>query len=92
MDSMSNQGGGGNPGVAAGQYGKEDGVDAATGIGPGTRRKMMLMIEDAKTDGPKKNVIEEPNEIPLDDPNLFDDTSMSLFSNLSLLYFLSSHV
>jgi heat shock transcription factor len=61
-----NPGGGGSPGVAAGQHGKEDGVDGA---------KMRLMIEDAKTDGPKKNVIEELNEIPLDDPNMFDDTS-----------------
>jgi heat shock transcription factor len=86
------QGGGGTPGVAAGQHGKEDGVDGATGIGPGTRRKMMLMIEDAKTDGPRKNVIEELNEIPLDDPNMFDDTSKSLLLYLSLLYFLFSHV
>ena len=70
-------GGGGTPGVAAGQHGKEDGVDGATGIGPGTRR-MMLMIEDAKRDRPKKNVIEELNEIPLEDPNMFDDTSQSL--------------
>ena len=74
-----NTGGGGNPGVAAGQHRKEDGVDAATGIGPGTRRKMMLMIEDSQSDGPKKNGIEELNEIPLDDPNMFDDTSKSLF-------------
>ena len=50
----------------------------ATGIGPGTRRKIMLMIEDAKLGGPKKNVIEELNEIPLDDPNMFDDTGKSL--------------
>jgi hypothetical protein len=40
---------------------------------------MMLMIEEAKTDGPKKNVIEELNEIALDDPNTFDDTSKSFF-------------
>jgi hypothetical protein len=39
----------------------------------------MLMIEDAKTDGLKENVIEELNEIPLDDPNMFDDTSTSKF-------------
>jgi hypothetical protein len=39
---------------AAGQHGKEDGVDGATGIGSGTRSKMMLMIEDVKTDGLKK--------------------------------------
>ncbi|KAF8800521.1 hypothetical protein BYT27DRAFT_7227447 [Phlegmacium glaucopus] len=68
-------GGGNSPGVAAGQHGKEDGVDGATGIGPGTRRRMMLMIEDAKRDGPKKNVIEELNEIPLDDTNTYSDTS-----------------
>ena len=74
-----NPGGGGSPGVAAGQHGKEGGVDGATGLGPGTRRKMMLMIEDAKSDGPKKNVIEELNEIPLDDPNMFDDTCKSPF-------------
>jgi hypothetical protein len=48
-------------GVAAGQHGKEDGVDGPTGIDSGTRRKMMLMIEDAKTDGPEKNDIEELN-------------------------------
>lgn len=72
-------GGGGTPGVAAGQHGKEDSVDAATGIGPGMRRGMMLMIEDAKRDGPKKNVIEELNEIPMDDPKLFDDTCKSCF-------------
>jgi hypothetical protein len=35
-------------------------------------------------DGPKKNVIEELNEIPLDDPNMFDDTSKSFFKNLML--------
>ena len=29
----------------------------------------MLMIEDAKRDGPKKNVGEEWNKIPLDDLN-----------------------
>jgi heat shock transcription factor len=89
-----NPGGGSSPGVASGQHGKEDGVDGATGIGPGTRRKMMLMIEDAKSDGPKRNVIEELNEIPLDDPNMFDDTSKSLFLlvNQSLSYFLFSHV
>jgi hypothetical protein len=45
------------------------------------RRKTMMMIEDAKMDGPKKNVIEELNEIPLDDPNMFDDTSKSFFLN-----------
>ena len=87
-----NPGGGGSPGVAAGQHGKEDGVDGATGIGPGTRRKMMLMIEDAKTDGPKKNVIEELNEISLDDPNMFDDTCKSLLilkKNITILF---SHV
>jgi hypothetical protein len=43
-------------------------------MGCGTRRKMMLIIEDAKTDGPKKNVIEELNE-------MFDDTSKSLLKN-----------
>ena len=31
--------------------------------------EMILMIEDAKTDRLKRNVIEELNEIPLDDPN-----------------------
>ena len=36
----------------------EDGVDGATGIGSGTRRKMILTIEDAKTDGLKKSVID----------------------------------
>ena len=59
----------GYPGVAAGQHGKEDGVDGVRGMGSGTR-KMMLMIEDAKTDRPKKSVIEELNAIPLDDPNV----------------------
>ena len=68
-------GGGGTPGVAPGQHGKEDGVDGITGIGPGTRRKIRLMIEDAKRDGPKKSAIEELNEISLDDPNIFNDTS-----------------
>ena len=71
--------GGGTPGVAAGQYRKDDGVDGATGMGPGTRGKMMLMIEDAKRDGPKKNVFQEHYDIPLDDPNLFNDTSKCLF-------------
>ena len=70
---------GGTPGVAAGQHGKEDDVDGAKGMGPGTRRKMMLMIEDAKRDGPKKNVIEELNEIPLDDS---DATNLKTESNL----------
>ena len=82
--------GGGSPGVADGQHGKEDGADGAMGIGSGTRRKMMLMIEDAKTEGPKKSVLEELNEIPLDDPNMFDDTSKSFKEILS--YFLLSGV
>jgi len=79
VNSGGTPGGGNTPGVAVGQHGKEDGVDGATGIGPGTRRRMMLMIEDAKRDGPKKNVIEELNEIPLDDTNMYDDTSKSPF-------------
>jgi hypothetical protein len=52
----------------------------------------MLMIGDAKTDGPKKNVIEELNGIPLDDPNMFDDKSKSFFFSKILSYFLFSHV
>jgi hypothetical protein len=42
---------------------------------------MTLMIKDATTDRPKKNVIEKLNEIPLDDPNMFDDTSKSFLKN-----------
>ena len=45
----------------------------------------MLMIEDAKTDGPKKSVIEELNEIPLDDPNMFNDTSKSSIKEIHLI-------
>ena len=45
----------------------EDGVDGATRIGSVTRREMILMIEDSKTDELKRNVIEELNEFPLDD-------------------------
>ena len=80
--------GGGTPGVAAGQHGKEDGVDGATGMGPGTKRKMRLMIEDAKRDGPKKTFIEElNNEIPLDDLNMFNGASKIYnFSLLSLTF------
>ena len=78
-----NPGGGGTPGATTGQHGTEDGVDRATGIGPGTRRKMMLMIEDAKTDGPKKNVIEELNEISLDDANIFHSQSFLCYFSLS---------
>jgi len=33
------------------------------------------MIEDAKTDALKKNIIEDLNGIPLDDTYMFDDTS-----------------
>ena len=51
-----------------GQHRKEDGVDGA--IGSGTRRKTILTIEDAKTDGPKKSVIEELNEIPLNNEHV----------------------
>ena len=40
-------------------------------MGSVTRRKMILTIEDAKADGLKRNVIEELNEIPLDDPSKF---------------------
>ena len=55
-------------------------------MGSVTRRKMILMIEDAKTDSLKRNVIEELNEISLDDPNMFDDTSKSFLKNF-LSYF-----
>jgi hypothetical protein len=67
-----NSGGGGSPGVAAGQHGKEDGLDGAFWNEEEN--------EFAKTDGPKKNVIEHLNEIPLDDPSMFD-TSKSFFEN-----------
>jgi heat shock transcription factor, other eukaryote len=78
--------GGSTPGVTVGQHGKEDSVDGTTGMGPGTKRRIMLMIEDAKRDGPKKSVIEELNEIPLDDPNMFDDTSKSFCQPITILF------
>ena len=43
------------------------------------------MIEDSKTDGLKRNVIEELNEIPLDDPNMFHDMSESFYTKKSYL-------
>ena len=52
---------------------------------------MILMIEDSKTDGLKRNVVEELNEIPFDDPNIFDDTSESFYKKI-LSYFLLSRV
>ena len=55
-------------------------------MGSVTRRKMILTIEDAKTDGLKRNAIEELNEISLDDPNMFDDTSKSFFKKNSILF------
>ena len=48
----------------------EDGVDGAAGIGSGTRRKMILAIEDAKTDGLKKSVIDMSKSF-LSNPILF---------------------
>ncbi|KDR69299.1 hypothetical protein GALMADRAFT_77741 [Galerina marginata CBS 339.88] len=55
---------GGSPVSGAG-HGKEADGDGL-GVAPGTRRKMMLMIEDAKRDGPKKSMIEDLSEIPMD--------------------------
>ena len=44
------------------------------------------MIEDSKTDGLKRNVLEELNdEIPFDDPNIFDDTSESFYKKSPVL-------
>ena len=37
-----------------------------------------MMIEDANTDGLKKNVIEELNKLPWDDSMIFDNTSKSV--------------
>jgi heat shock transcription factor len=51
---------GGTPSVGGGQ-GNQDGVDDATS---GSRRRMRLMIEDAKRDGPTKSMVEELTEIP----------------------------
>ena len=48
----------------------EDSVDGATGIGSGTRRKMILTIDDAKTDGQKKSVIDTSKSF-LSNPILF---------------------
>jgi hypothetical protein len=46
---------------------------------------MILKIEDAKTGRPKKNVIEELSEIPLNDPNMFDDKSKSFIQKSYLI-------
>ncbi|KAF8967322.1 hypothetical protein BDZ97DRAFT_1804489 [Flammula alnicola] len=56
----------GSPGVPGGQHGKEDGVAESLSVAPGTRRKMRLMIEDAKRDGPRKSMVEELTEMPMD--------------------------
>ena len=64
----------------AGVFGKREGVLELARLGSLGRKmalmerrrwvgEMILMIEDAKTDRLKRNVIEELNEIPLDDPN-----------------------
>ena len=45
----------------------------------------MLMIEDAKMDGLKKSVIEELNEIPLDNPNMFNDANKSSIEEIHLI-------
>jgi len=58
--------GGGPPGGPGGPHGQDSDIDGGLGMGPGTRRKMRLMIEDAKRDGPRKSMIEELSEIPLD--------------------------
>ena len=58
--AASGAGVGGTQSVGAGQ-GKQDGVDDATS---GSRRRMRLMIEDAKRDGPTKSMVEELSEIP----------------------------
>jgi len=50
----------GAPTVDGGQ-GNQDGVDKGTS---GSRRRMRLMIEDAKRDGPTKSMVEELTEIP----------------------------
>ncbi|KAF8147566.1 hypothetical protein B0H34DRAFT_739175 [Crassisporium funariophilum] len=74
----------GPPGVAAGQHGKEGGGDGGTGNGQITRRKMRLMIEDAKRDGPRKNVVQELSEIPLDlDTPMYDTNYPSVETPMS---------
>lgn len=65
----------GSPGTPGGSH-VDDGVGDALGMAPGTRRKMRLMIEDAKRDGPKKSMIEELTEVPMDiDGSIYGDPS-----------------
>ncbi|KAF9473855.1 hypothetical protein BDN70DRAFT_899429 [Pholiota conissans] len=54
---------GASPNVSGGQQ-KEGGLGDT--MSSGTRRKMRLMIEDAKRDGPKKSMVEELSEIPME--------------------------
>lgn len=53
---------GGTQSVGAGQ-GNQDGVDNATSP---SRRRMRLMIEDVRRDGPTMSMVEESTKIPIE--------------------------
>jgi len=49
------------------------------GLGDGTKRRMRLMIEDAKRDGPTKSMVEELTEMPLDaDESMYETSRLIL--------------
>lgn len=58
-----------SPGVPVNSHVKDD------GLGDGTKRRMRLMIEDAKRDGPTKSMVEELTEMPLDADESMYETS-----------------
>jgi heat shock transcription factor len=67
---------GASPNVSGGQQ-KEGGMGDT--MSSGTRRKMRLMIEDAKRDGPRKSMVEELTEIPMEMDDAMFEPSKSRF-------------
>jgi heat shock transcription factor len=63
----------GSPAVPSNSHVKDDSQ------GEGTRRRVRLMIEDAKRDGPTKSMVEELTEMPLDGYETVYETSRSIF-------------
>ncbi|PPQ91364.1 hypothetical protein CVT25_004131 [Psilocybe cyanescens] len=60
-----------------------DGVSENLGMAPGTRRRMRLMIEDAKRDGPKKSMVEELTELPLGDMDEYESSYPTIETPIS---------
>lgn len=66
---------GGAPTVAGSQHGDRDAPDNAIS---GPKRRVRLMIEDAKRDGPAKSMIEELTELPIVDTSIQYSEFLSL--------------